>query len=200
MPTRPAARRGRARASTPPTSPVASKEVRRLLIRGEELVAVVPWHPVWLLRSTLASVAVLALLTWVGTRLPDHSVLGPALPWLVAALVCFWGGKYLAWRTERLVVTDRRLLMVSGLLSRRVAVMPLRKVTDLTFEQPLVGRAFDALGWGTFVFESAGQDQAFRRIPYVLHPDALYHQLSEEIFGERGIYARKKPTLTDGED
>lgn len=162
-----------------------------------------PWHPVWLLRPTLWALGLLGLLTWVGTRLPERSVLGPALPWLVAALVCWWGWSYLSWRRERLVVTDRRLLLLNGLISRRIAVMPLRKVTDLTYEQPLVGRIFDAYGWGTFLFESAGQDQAFHRIAYVPHPDDLYHRLSEEIFGERGIYARKKSpgtSTTDGED
>lgn len=182
------------------TAPPVSAEVRKALIRGEQVVAVVGWHPVGLWRTTLEAGVLLALLGWVGTRLPQHSVLAPALPWLIAALVCWWAFAWFSWRRERLVVTDRRLLLLNGLVSRRVGVMPLRKVTDLTFEQPLVGRLFDRYGWGTFFFESAGQDQAFHRIPYVPRPDELYHQLSEEIFGERGIYARKKPSASDGED
>lgn len=69
--------------------------------------------------------------------------------------------------------------------------MPLRKVTDMTYQRPLVGRLFAGHGWGTFVFESAGQDQAFHTLSFLPEPDLLYRQLTEEIFGEHGIYGRR---------
>ncbi len=73
--------------------------------------------------------------------------------------------------------------------------MPLRKVTDMTYQRPLVGRLFAGHGWGTFVFESAGQDQAFHTVRFLPEPDRLYRQLTEEIFGEHGIYGRRgRPT------
>jgi hypothetical protein len=76
--------------------------------------------------------------------------------------------------------------------------MPLRKVTDLTFETPLIGRLFARYGWGTFIFESAGQDQALHRVPFVPRPAELYHKLSDEIFGEFGISGRKpRPDLAN---
>jgi hypothetical protein len=42
-------------------------------------------------------------------------------------------------------------------------MMPLTKVTDLTFQRTLGGRI---LGYGTVIAESAGQNQAFERINY----------------------------------
>ncbi len=170
------------------------------LLPRERLVAVVRWHPVQILKPTLAAFGLLTLLGWVAGGLPRHSVLGPWLPALFVALALWYAFVVVAWRRDKFVVTDRRLLIVSGLVKRRVAVMPLRKVTDLTFEQPLAGPLFAAYGWGTFIFESAGQDQAFHRVRYVPHPQVLYQRLTEEIFGENGIYGRSKPSPGGSED
>ncbi|MGH3742186.1 MAG: PH domain-containing protein, partial [Micromonosporaceae bacterium] len=84
------------------------------------------------------------------------------------------------WSADRFVVTDRRMLLISGLITRKVAMMPLTKVTDMTYEKPVIGRL---LGYGEFIMESAGQDQALRRIRYVPAPDRLYREVSELLFG-----------------
>ena len=182
------------------TAPARPRELARYLLERERVVADVRWHPVALLRPTLWLLGLLTLFGWVTAGLPEHSVLGPVMPLALLLLVAWYGLVVLAWRRERLVVTDRRLLLLTGLVSRRVAIMPLRKVTDLTYETPLASRVFDDYGWGTFVFESAGQDQAFHRIRFVPHPDEFYRQLSEEIFGENGIYGRKAPPGAGSED
>lgn len=190
------------------TAPVRSGDLARYLLERERLVVQVHWHPVALLRPTLWLLGLLVLLGWVAAGLPQRSLLAPWLPVALLAFVGWYGWQFASWRLERLVVTDRRLLLVTGLLNRKVAVMPLRKVTDLTYEQPLPGRlaAGWGWGWGTFVFESAGQDQAFHRIRAVPQPDVLYARLTEEIFGEGGIFGRRSsPSAgglerTDGED
>ena len=84
------------------------------------------------------------------------------------------------WYIERFVVTDRRVLLLTGILTKRVAIMPLAKVTDLTYERTVVGRL---LGYGVFVIESAGQQQALSRIEYIPHPDRLYQEVSGLLFG-----------------
>lgn len=86
------------------------------------------------------------------------------------------------WRTEQFVITDKRVLLINGILTRRVAIMPLSKVTDLTYERSLLGRI---LGYGAFVMESAGQVQALSRIDYLPKPDTLYHDVSVLLFGPR---------------
>ena len=87
------------------------------------------------------------------------------------------------WQIEQFVVTDKRVLLISGLLYRKLAVMPLAKVTDLTYERSPLGRV---LGYGTFIMESAGQDQALSKVEYLRNPDQLYQRLSEELFGPGG--------------
>ena len=86
----------------------------------------------------------------------------------------------LEWRVERFVITDQRMMLVGGVLTRQVAVMPMRKVTDLTFEKPPVGQI---CGYGTFIVESAGQDQALSRIEYLPRANRLYLEVSDLLFG-----------------
>jgi len=49
------------------------------------------------------------------------------------------------WFVERFVVTDMRVIMTSGIITRKVAMMPLVKVTDMTYERSVLGQL---LGYG----------------------------------------------------
>ena len=175
------------------TASAPESSSRRYLLPSEKLVAEVHWHPVWLLRPTLVLVGALLLIGVMAGGVSDGNVFTKVLGVAALAVFAYWGWKVLQWRNERLVVTDRRLLLVTGLLARRVEVMPLVKVTDMTFEQPLVGRMFDQVGWGTFVFDSAGQAGRLSRVPYLPHPDDLYQKLMDQIFGQGGTYGRARP-------
>jgi membrane protein YdbS with pleckstrin-like domain len=95
-------------------------------------------------------------------------------------VVIRWAWKLVDWNHEVLIVTDKRLLLLTGIFSRKVAIMPLVKVTDLTFYRSSTGLT---LGYGKFIVESAGQDQALSTIDYVPRPEQLYIQISELLFG-----------------
>jgi uncharacterized membrane protein YdbT with pleckstrin-like domain len=69
---------------------------------------------------------------------------------------------------DRFVITNMRVFRVRGVLSRRLATMPISRILDITVEKPLLGRI---LGYGHFVFESAAQEQGLKDIRYVGHPD-----------------------------
>jgi uncharacterized membrane protein YdbT with pleckstrin-like domain len=84
------------------------------------------------------------------------------------------------WYAERLVITNKRFLLTTGLLTRKVAIMPLTKVTDMTYQRSVPGQI---LGYGVFIVESAGQDQALSNITFLPHPDELYQQVSTLLFG-----------------
>jgi hypothetical protein len=56
------------------------------------------------------------------------------------------------------------------------------------------GRIF---GYGRFVLESAGQDQALRQVDWVPHPDVTYRILCTEIFG---VPSRERVTDPDRDD
>ena len=87
------------------------------------------------------------------------------------------------WWIERIVVTDKRVMIAQGIVVHNVGMMPLGKVTDLTFRRSLSGRM---LGYGTMVVESAGQIQALNQIDFMPRPEEIYEALSELVFGEKG--------------
>lgn len=101
--------------------------------------------------------------------------------WLLVAGRAVW--RLLEWHSEWFVATDRRILMVYGLVTHKVAMMPLRKVTDMNYGRSIMGRL---LGYGQFVLESAGQDQAMRTISWVPEPDEKYRRICATIFGPAG--------------
>ena len=77
---------------------------------------------------------------------------------------------------------------------QKVAMMPLIKVTDMSYQRSVPGRIF---GYGRFVLESAGQDQALRQVDWVPHPDVTYRILCTEIFG---VPSRERVTDPDRDD
>ena len=87
--------------------------------------------------------------------------------------------KAVNWAVDYFVITSVRILLTSGLFTRSVAMMPLSKVTDMSFHRSFAGRL---LGYGDFVVESAGQDQALRRIDHIPYPEQLYLVVCGRIF------------------
>lgn len=88
------------------------------------------------------------------------------------------GWKVWQWRSDTIVVTDQRIFEVSGVLTRKVASMPLTRVTDMTYQRSLLGRL---LGYGDLIVESAGQDQALGRIEHLPHPDGFYRTITSLV-------------------
>lgn len=155
--------------------------LERYLLPTEARVVAVRRHWARLAEPVASTVAALVVLLVIDHYLPprvpvvrDVLLLG----WVLLAGRLVW--RLLEWREEWFVVTDRRLLLRSGLLTRRVAMMPLIKVTDMSYSRPLAGRF---LGYGQIVIESAGHDQALRLIRHLPDPDGLYLEICELLFG-----------------
>jgi membrane protein YdbS with pleckstrin-like domain len=91
------------------------------------------------------------------------------------------------WYFDRFILTNKRVMVVSGIITRRVAMMPLLRVTDMKYEQSPLGRA---LNYGTFVLESAGQEQALREIKHLPNPNELYLRVVEEMYEPQAVEAR----------
>lgn len=100
--------------------------------------------------------------------------------WLVLFARVIW--KAIDWALTYFVITSNRFLLTSGVLFRKVAMLPLAKVTDMTFHRSFLGRL---LGFGEFILESAGQDQALRSIDHLPYPEQLYLEVCALIFPGR---------------
>ena len=156
--------------------------LERFLLPTERRVIAVRRHWSRLAEPALSVLGGLLVLLWLDQKLPSPLPFARDLllaGWVVLVARLTW--RVLEWREDWFVVTDRRLLMRTGLITRRVAMMPLIKVTDMSYDRPLAGRIF---GYGEIVIESAGQDQALRKITHLPQPDGLYLEICELLFGQ----------------
>jgi len=79
--------------------------------------------------------------------------------------------RFLAWRTEQVIVTDQRIIRTSGVFTTTVDAVQLEQITDSTYHRSLFGHIFN---YGTVRVGSAGQNQALQRIDYVPDPGEIY--------------------------
>jgi membrane protein YdbS with pleckstrin-like domain len=107
---------------------------------------------------------------------------------LIWLIVMFWVAWRVAdWYYDRFILTNKRVMVVNGIITRRVAMMPLLRVTDMKYEQSPMGRM---LNYGTFVLESAGQEQALREVKHLPNPNELYLRVVEEMYEPQAVEAR----------
>ena len=105
--------------------------------------------------------------------------------WLLVMLwVCWRIGD---WWFDRFILTNKRVMVVSGIVTRQVAMMPLLRVTDMKYVQSPLGRM---LNYGTFELESAGQEQALRKVDNLPNPNELYLRIVEEMYEPEAVEAR----------
>ena len=153
---------------------------RRYLLPSERLAIEKRRHWAVLAGLTLQSLLLLVIGLLLARFSAGSGFMQALLVYFSLFVVARWFWAVTDWYVERLIVTDKRVLLITGLVARRVAIMPLVKVTDLTYKRSATGII---LGYGEFVFESAGQDQALSHINFIPNPEKLYMQISELLFG-----------------
>lgn len=160
--------------ATPPA------ELNKYLLPHEHQVITVRKHPAVLLGPIALTVAGLIVAAVLSYTLFRHNSTLVAVTWIA------WGALLLRllwatanWAVDYFVVTSQRMLLTSGVVTRKVAMMPLVKVTDMSYQRTFLGRIF---GYGEFILESAGQDQALRTVDHIPYPEQLYLEVCGLIF------------------
>ncbi len=166
-------------ARPPQSHPGIPAELDRYLTKAEKIVFRTRLHWVMIFYPWLQFFLTLLLLAVLDTRLPPDNRARDILLLVLLLVLARALWKTYEWYREWFVGTDRRLMLTMGIITRKVAMIPLSKVTDMRYDKPPIGQI---LGYGSFVLESAGQDQAFREVEYVPNPDFLYRRISEELF------------------
>jgi uncharacterized membrane protein YdbT with pleckstrin-like domain len=160
---------------------LAPRDIDEYILPTERRAIRVRLHWVVMLSDILQTGLALAVLIAVSSYLP-HGVVIDTLTWYAGLVVVLRLGVLIAlWWVERIVITDKRVMLSRGILTHRIAMMPLKKVTDLTFRQSILGRILD---YGTMVFESAGQIQGLDRVEFMPHPEETYDAITQLIFGD----------------
>jgi membrane protein YdbS with pleckstrin-like domain len=157
----------------------ASKDADKYLLPGEDVVLATRRHWAVLVEPTLKflpAFVVGGLLFLLDPDNPVTSVVGLVV--LLCSLV-YYALRVGEWWMRHFIVTRRRVLLTSGVIVRTVTLLPLRRITDLTWEETFFGQI---LGYGSFRFESAGQDQALRHITFMPDAKMVYREVSGLLF------------------
>jgi len=179
---------------------VATREpsdlVRRYLFPTEKFRG--EWRRHWIQLVRKLSLGVLATLVlgyaagYFASRQQGTVLTVLVLIWLGVMAWVLWD--VADWYYYRFILTNKRVMLVEGIISRNVAMMPLSRVTDMKYTQSALGRV---LGYGTFEIESAGQEQALRNVPNLPNPTDLYLQVVEEMYEPEASEARRRPAQID---
>lgn len=154
-----------------------------LLVAGENVV--IHRRPHW--KVLVAPVVWLLIVVGVSTFLAalirdqDWAQVGWIALAGVGLLLVLWltVGPVIRWRTTHFVVTDRRVLVREGVLSREGIDIPMSRINSVRFRHSVFERM---LGCGTLVIESASDEPLeFDDIPDVERVHAtLYHEAVED--------------------
>ncbi len=136
-------------------------------------------------------IVVVSLIQWLLTPLGATVWVLQTILFGVDVLTLLYLAYHLAWWWhEVIMVTDKRFVMVSGIFTEKIDMMPVSKVTDLTYFRSFMGII---LNYGTLRIESAGQHQALEFFDFIPDPKSVYEALTKLLFG--GSPDRQSNTL-----
>lgn len=164
------------------------------LLPGENLILKLHQHWIFVAKSLLIPVALL-LLTVVadlllgsgtGVRLPlTLAVVAIALLWLIVV--------WIRWQSITYTLTDQRIKLQSGVLSRSEKIIPIDRIQDCTTRQSLVGRI---LGYGRVEVDAAGA-QGAEVLQHLPSPGTFRDQVFVQSERRRGVVP-SAPTTQSG--
>ena len=157
----------------------ARKDVEKYLLPEERAVVATRRHWAVLIEPTLKFLPLFLIGGWVLLLDPDNPVSSAVGLAVLVVAVGYYALRVGEWWFRHFIVSTRRVLLTSGVIVRTVTLLPLRRITDLTWKETLLGQV---LGYGTFRFESAGQQQALSEITYLPGADDLYRRVSGLLF------------------
>ena len=132
-----------------PNTDTVPATVNKYLLPHERQVVSVHQHPAVLIRPIFEVLIGLAIAGWVSSSIADGNNTVILVIWILWALLLLrllW--KVFEWSENYFVITSQRLLLSEGFLTRKVNMMPLAKVTDMSFQRSAMGRL---LGYGEFI-------------------------------------------------
>ncbi len=160
---------------------VPSARVQRALVASEVLLWEGHRHPISLWKWWTAAILLQPVTIFVALNASSGVAF---LVWLAGTGICAF--RVWLWRRDKLCVTDRRIIEVSGLLSYRIDIMPLAKLTDARLRTPTGSRLLCwtrvvGVPFGTVIVESAGQDQALSTIDFVPAAEHVYKVIMSKV-------------------
>jgi hypothetical protein len=170
----------------------------RYLTPGERLIYTSRRHTVMLAGSFAVFVVALALGLFLGAesyRRPTYH-LGQ-----IGAGITLLGTLYLGWRAgqwslTKYVITNQRILLIEGLVARRITALPLRLVIDTTYRRTIWGRL---LGYCDLELNLSGHP-GLRSLTKIPNADRVYSLILRLLSGSQEAPAAAEPEPRAGRE
>jgi uncharacterized membrane protein YdbT with pleckstrin-like domain len=150
------------------------------LMPGERSIALVRQHWSVLAGHVLGAIVVIVVAVVLDAKLPVKigslsitTVKTIVMLVLIVGALLWAGMRILRWRFATYHLTDRRIVMEGGILSRTAETIPLDRIQNTVIHRPLGDRL---IGAGDIEIESAGRDgvEVLHRIPKA---ESFYNEL-----------------------
>ena len=158
---------------------------------NEDEDLVIDQKPHWsMLMTPIVEVAVVVAGAVLGiiyvSFLPSWTILFPLA--LLVFLLGRFGLRFAKYKTSRLIVSNERLIFVSGVLGRRSQEIPISQISNLSFSQKLSSRI---LGCGLLEVDHSGEHgkAAFQ---YVRRPERIVRLVTSQISRRSSIQGVSK--------
>jgi membrane protein YdbS with pleckstrin-like domain len=149
-----------------------------LVQEGETLVLDLRPHWWYFSRNILTGVPLAIILILV---LQVHGWAADVSKWVVGLAVLAWAVwltlKYFQWRMTYFVVTSRRVIYRTGVISKHGVEIPLERINNINFHQRIIDRI---IGAGDLDIESAGRDGQ-SHFDFIRHPDGVQHEIYRQM-------------------
>ena len=116
---------------------LAPREIDEYLLPTERRVIRVRMHWAVMANNLFLTGLFLLLLIVAQHYLPASALVDNLTFYLALAAVLRFTLQTILWWIERIVITDKRVMLAQGIITHNVGMMPLSKVTDLTFRAHL---------------------------------------------------------------
>jgi membrane protein YdbS with pleckstrin-like domain len=102
---------------------------------------------------------------------------------VMAAIVVYLFFLRLGDRYTSYVITNARMIRMSGIVSRKIESIPWVRVTDVQFQQSALERM---LGYATLDIESANENMGLRHMQGIADPVTFNHHLMDMVVAKQG--------------
>jgi membrane protein YdbS with pleckstrin-like domain len=154
---------------------------KNLIQDGETVALDLRPHWWYFSRNILTGIPLFILVVIVLANVDTDGTLGKGTYWVVALVFLAWAAwlvlKYFQWVMTYFVVTSRRVIYRTGVLSKKGVEIPLERINNINFHQRIIDRI---IGAGDLDIESAGKDGQ-SHFDFVRHPDGVQHEIYRQM-------------------
>jgi len=152
---------------------MADKYIQNLMGEAEKMLLVTRQHWFVLFRAIVAEILIILILIAasiaVSVAYPPAALLAPIIGLLLALFPVFGMLRdILIWYNRQYIVTNRRVIQISGVINKNVVDSSLEKVNDVKMSQSFFGRIFDYGNVEILTASELGVNQ-FQRIGDPVH-------------------------------